>query len=89
MTAEQIAALTPAPFNLHAVASAHAAWTWAFRMDAAHATASLATLDDWQLRDMALAADLFMALIEAERGRRRNALAEAILTPDAVSGGAL
>ena len=82
-----VAELTPAPFDSDAVAFAHAAWTWTFRLDACLASLSLQRLDDDQLRDVDLAAELFSSLIGAERGRRRAVLAAAILTPDAVSGG--
>lgn len=87
MTAAVVAELTPAPFDLDARAHAHAAWTWAVQFDAIHASASLGRLTDAQLADVDLAKDLFAALIGAERGRRRAVLAEALLTPDAVSGG--
>lgn len=89
MTAALIAELKPATFGPNDVATAHAAWTWAFRMDACAAASSLGRVSDEQLLDIALAADLFVALIGAERGRRRAALAAALLTPDAVAGGAL
>lgn len=81
------AELTPALFDTDAVAYAHASWTWAMRLDAIAATASLRRLTDAQLRDVELARDLHTSLIAAVRGQRRAALAEAILTPDAVSGG--
>lgn len=76
--------LTPAQFSVEATAAAHASWCWAFRIDAIACTRALQRLTDAQLRDVDLAANLYVRLIEAEQGRRDTAaMVSALLTPDA------
>lgn len=66
--------LTPAMFDTDATAHAHAAWTWALRFEAEYSSASLRHLTARQLRDVRLAADVFVALVDAEMVRQEMAV---------------